>query len=116
MNIKNIYFPPCGFGFWYLLGVLNSQNYNDYNLYGSSAGSLICLVSLLNKNDRNLNTILNLCIDIQKKKLCASRVFRSLYLFVTSELLFRLSYRSKYVVILGLEPRTPELLARCSTD
>ena len=45
----NIYFPPCGFGFWYELGILNSNKYDNYNLYGSSAGSLICLLSLLDK-------------------------------------------------------------------
>ena len=46
----NIYFSPCGFGFWYQLGILNSNNYENNNLYGSSSGSLICLLSLLDYN------------------------------------------------------------------
>ena len=47
MSIKNYYFPPSGFGFWYQLGVLESLKDSEYKLFGSSSGSLICLVSLL---------------------------------------------------------------------
>ena len=50
--MSTLYFPGGGFGFWYLLGIYlkkrEQQNENiKYQLVGCSAGSLICLVSLL---------------------------------------------------------------------
>jgi hypothetical protein len=65
MSIKNYYFPPCGFGFWYQLGVLESIKDSEYKLYGSSAGSLICLVSLLDK-DEKVNYLINKALMIQQ--------------------------------------------------
>ena len=65
MNKKKLYFPPCGFGFWYQLGVLDSIEEKDIYLYGASAGSLICLVSLLNRKDREISKILKKCEVIQ---------------------------------------------------
>jgi hypothetical protein len=54
--METIYFPACGFGFWYLLGKYERirENQSQYILSGSSAGSLICLCSLLDfGNDDN---------------------------------------------------------------
>lgn len=65
MNKKKLYFPPCGFGFWYQLGVLDSLKDQNIYLYGASAGSLICLISLLNREDREISKILNECEVIQ---------------------------------------------------
>ena len=65
MSIKKYYFPPCGFGFWYQLGVLESIKDSEYKLYGSSAGSLICLVSLLD-SDEKVNYLLNKALMIKQ--------------------------------------------------
>jgi hypothetical protein len=54
--METIYFPACGFGFWYLLGKYERirENQSQYILSGSSAGSLICLCSLVDfGNDDN---------------------------------------------------------------
>ena len=80
MTRQNIYFPPCGFGFWYLLGILNTEAFNEYNIYGSSAGSLICLVSILNKKDRDLKTIIDICSSIQEK-ISINGIFSELNLY-----------------------------------
>jgi hypothetical protein len=52
-KLETIYFPACGFGFWYLLGKYEHirKNQSDYILTGSSAGSLICLCSLVDFGD-----------------------------------------------------------------
>lgn len=82
----NIYFPACGFGFWYELGILNSNNYENYNLYGCSSGSLICLLSLLDKEEREINIILNECIDI-KNIMSSKNILAILNLYNYSSLL-----------------------------
>lgn len=65
MSIISYYFPPCGFGFWYQVGVLQSIKDSEYKLYGSSAGSLICLVSLLD-NNKKVDYLLNKALIIQQ--------------------------------------------------
>jgi hypothetical protein len=67
MNVKKYYFPPIGFGFWFQLGVLNSIKNNNYIIYGSSAGSIICLMNILKPEDRKLENILYICNKIRKK-------------------------------------------------
>ena len=62
---KKIYFNPCGFGFWYQLGVLNSIIDEDVYIYGASSGSLICLISILKKKDRNIVDLLDKCNEIK---------------------------------------------------
>lgn len=57
------YFPGGGFGFWYLLGIYIkireiTPNSNSYKLVGCSAGSLICLVSLLKEEYINFDFLL----------------------------------------------------------
>ena len=47
MSIKKFYFPPVGFGFWFQFGVLNSIKDENFLTYGSSGGSIICLLSIL---------------------------------------------------------------------
>ena len=45
---KKYYFPPVGLGLWYQYGVLHSLPKNEnYDLYGSSGGSIICFTSIL---------------------------------------------------------------------
>jgi len=60
MNVKKYYFPPIGFGFWFQLGVLNSIKNNNYIIYGSSAGSIICLMNILKPEDRKLEKNINI--------------------------------------------------------
>lgn len=67
MNIKKYYFPPVGFGFWFQFGVLNSIKDDDYIIYGSSAGSIICLINILKPEDRHLENILFISNKIRKK-------------------------------------------------
>ena len=57
--MTKLYFPGGGFGFWYLLGIYMKlrdtlPNFRNYQLIGCSAGSLICLVSLLKEEYINL--------------------------------------------------------------
>ena len=67
--MKTFYFPALGFGFWEALAklfiIIDTEE--DYELYGSSSGSLICLVSLINKKYKNFNTIFKICVNIKKK-------------------------------------------------
>jgi len=67
--MKTFYFPGSGFGFWCALArlfiILDTEE--DYKLYGSSSGSLICLVSLIKKKYRNFDTIFKICTNIKKK-------------------------------------------------
>ena len=67
--MKTFYFPASGFGFWSALArlfiILDTED--DYKLYGSSSGSLICLISLINKKYKNFDTIFKICTDIKKK-------------------------------------------------
>lgn len=63
--MTKLYFPGGGFGFWYLLGVYmklrdTEPNFKNYQLIGCSAGSLICLVSLLKKEYINFNFCVSL--------------------------------------------------------
>ena len=82
--MKNYYFYPSGFGFWYQFGVLNKIYCNDMILYGSSSGSLICLIYLLRQNDRDFNKIANKCLniklDIEKNNLLICNLNIYLYL------------------------------------
>ena len=64
--MNKYYFPPCGFGFWYQLGVLKNISLENSKIYGSSAGSLICLASLLKEDDREFNKLLKICLKIQE--------------------------------------------------
>ena len=64
--MKTIYFPACGFGFWYLLGKYEHirEKQFDYILSGSSAGSLICLCSLVDCGDEPFfEIILRIALD-----------------------------------------------------
>ena len=67
MDTKKYYFPPVGFGFWFQLGVLNSIKDENYLIYGSSAGSITCLMNILKPEDRNLENILSISNKIRKK-------------------------------------------------
>lgn len=67
--MKTFYFPGCVFGFWCVLAklfiILDTEK--DYKLYGSSCGSLICLISLIKKKYQNFGIIFKICNDIKKK-------------------------------------------------
>jgi len=63
-----LYFPPCGFGFWYLLAKLSKlQELDiDYELSGSSSGSLICLLSLIDKRYHSFEFMMEIAKDIRR--------------------------------------------------
>ena len=67
--MKTFYFPGCGFGFWCALAklfiILDTEK--NYKLYGSSCGSLICLISLIKKKYQNFDTIFKISNQIKKK-------------------------------------------------
>ena len=67
MDIKKYYFPPVGFGFWFQYGVLNSIKDDKCIIYGSSGGSIICLLSILKPKDRNFQDILFIFNKIRYK-------------------------------------------------
>lgn len=62
------YFPPAGFGLWYQLGILHTiqRKYTDYHLYGGSAGSIICILSILKTNDSTFDKIVKISDKIRK--------------------------------------------------
>ena len=58
------YFPPAGFGFWYQLGILENIDIKKCKILGSSAGSLICVITLLNDEDKSIENIIKICESI----------------------------------------------------
>ena len=62
--MKNYYFPPGGFGFWYQLGILDCIDIENCKILGSSAGSLICTLCLLDKDDRKIDNILKIAKNV----------------------------------------------------
>ena len=70
---RTIYFPACGFGFWYLLGVYmrmerqHTAIHRKHIIRGSSAGTMICLVSCLKDEYRSFDWIMNVSQQIRDK-------------------------------------------------
>lgn len=62
------YFPPAGFGLWYQLGILHTiqKKYTEYHLYGGSAGSIICILSILKEKDSTFENIVKISDKIRK--------------------------------------------------
>jgi hypothetical protein len=50
---RKVHFPACGFGFWYLLGILvrNKKRLKRCIVSGTSSGTLICALTLTNQDD-----------------------------------------------------------------
>lgn len=74
---KTIYFPACGFGFWYLLGKY-SHIHNDTSnhiLIGSSAGSLICFCSLIDRKYPLYETVEKCAIEVMDTYNRTHRIF-----------------------------------------
>ena len=65
--MKHIHFPACGYGFWYYLPKLFEviESGEEYSLTGASAGSLICIISLLKKEYQNFNSIMRIAKDVR---------------------------------------------------
>jgi len=95
------YFPACGFGFWYLLGKWQAMSKTDTDVYiGSSAGSLVCVCSLISHpqlfdvvigsaletfsrykratRGLNLHTLVSLFLDELERHIDATRVQKHL--------------------------------------
>ncbi len=88
--METIYFPACGFGFWYLLGKYEHirSKQSQYILSGSSAGSLICLCSLVNVDDNTQfhKRIVDIALDTLNE--CKQTSYfitlnRIVYIFIT---------------------------------
>lgn len=75
------YFPPCGFGFWYLLGRYETIK-TDENviLVGASAGSLICVCSLLTKEDLIINVLK--CAEETRKEYKTINLYLIITIFI----------------------------------
>ena len=86
-NAQIYYFPPCGFGFWYLLGIYEViKNQKNSILIGASAGSLICVCSLLKKEDL-INNVIKCANEtkeeyINNKKTYFYNFYNITYLFI----------------------------------
>jgi predicted patatin/cPLA2 family phospholipase len=84
---KTIYFPACGFGFWYLLGKY-THIHNDptvRTLIGSSAGSLICFCSLLDRKYPLYETVEQCAVEVldtYKRTHCIFNLYTISWLFV----------------------------------
>lgn len=64
--METIYFPAGGFGFWYLLGKYEHirDTQSQYTLSGSSAGSLVCVCSLVDVGERTFIDLI-ICIAME---------------------------------------------------
>jgi predicted patatin/cPLA2 family phospholipase len=63
--MKTIYFPPCGYAFWYIFGKYKSiENIKEYELVGSSSGTMICLISLLKPKYQTYSVMMELSTKI----------------------------------------------------
>lgn len=80
---RTVYFPACGFGFWYLLGVYmrmvrdippQSHIHQHYIIRGSSAGSMMCLVSCLKDQYLSFDWIANTAEKIRNKYTKTGRI------------------------------------------
>ena len=65
--MRQYYYPPSGFGFWYQLGVFNIVHKDEDIVLGSSSGSLICLISILKKEHRQFKIISDISLDLIKE-------------------------------------------------
>jgi hypothetical protein len=64
--MKTIYFPPCGYAFWYVFGKFKSfENIKEYDLIGSSSSSIICLISLLKPEHQTYELIMEIAEKVQ---------------------------------------------------
>jgi hypothetical protein len=79
---REVHFPACGFGFWYLFGVYirNQKRLNRCILSGSSGGALICLCSLLPDKSRNYKTIMRIAKRVSETK--TTNLYEIIYMFV----------------------------------
>lgn len=60
--MKRIFFPGCGFGFWFLLPQLFLVA-DDHDICGASGGSLMCLIALLPKEHRTYEFIMKHALE-----------------------------------------------------
>ena len=65
--MKQYYYPPSGFGFWYQLGIFNTIHKDEDIVLGSSSGSLICLISMLKKEHRKFKIISDISLKLIKE-------------------------------------------------
>jgi|MDSZ01.2.fsa_nt_gb hypothetical protein len=97
MNIKKYYFPPVGFGFWFQFGALKSIQDNNYYIYGSSGGSIICLLSILKPEDRNFQNILFIFNKIRYKYKYNINLYIFINDFIKQIYIIIQTYDEKYI-------------------
>ena len=66
MTINKIYFPPTGFGLWFQLGVLHNLKEEECEFFGGSGGAITCLLSVLQKEDRDISKIIAIANKLRK--------------------------------------------------
>lgn len=94
--MKKYYFPPVGFGLFYQLGVLSAIPKNENcELYGSSGGAIVCMLSLLKENDLNIERILLISEKIRKKM--HTNLFPYLNRFLHEIEIILYSYENEYL-------------------
>lgn len=93
---KKYYFPPVGLGLWYQYGALHSLPKNEnYDLYGSSGGSIICFLSILKPEDGDIKSLLIISETIRKNNLAS--YYSYLTQFLKQMLLMMQNYEDDYL-------------------
>lgn len=81
--MSKVYFPGCGFGFWYLLGIFlkNKKIIEENNMIisGSSAGSIICFTSLLKPEYLNIEFLVSISEKVKNDLSC---VYLNIYEYI----------------------------------
>jgi hypothetical protein len=96
--MKKYYFPPVGFGFWYQFGVLNKIKNKNYQIYGSSAGSIICLINILKPKDRELRNIIFIISKIRSKYKYNVNLYNYILDFIKQVFIIIQYYDDKYIL------------------
>ena len=94
--MKKYYFPAIGFGLFYQLGVLNNfPKEENCEIYGSSGGSIICMLSLLKEEDRNIDFLMRITNKIRKN--LYFNLFPYLNHFIKEIFIILDSYENTYI-------------------
>ena len=106
--METIYFPACGFGFWYLLGKYEHirEKQSQYILSGSSAGSLICLCSLVDFGEHNFAEMM-LKLALESLVECRQRTY-----YINMYILLDIFIYKLFVYVDETNEKTKEQLAR----
>ena len=62
--MRRVFFPGCGFGFWFLLPRLFQVADEDHHICGASAGALMCAIALLDPADHSYAAIRDIALEV----------------------------------------------------